>query len=135
MSDDTVPTATVATQYRDPTTAAVVAGAVRPDNTSDVTTAVDGATVRTEVRRESVGSLSSSVDDYVVNVGVAAAVVAAVDGRQPDATDGANGASDERETRDAADERETRDATDDTRRDTTDDTQQTADDTHDTHHE
>ncbi len=126
MSDDTVPTATVATQYRDPTTAAVVAGAVRPDNTSDVTTAVDGATVRTEVRRGSVGSLSSSVDDYVVNVGVAAAVVEAVDGRQPDATDGANGASDERETRDA---------TDDTRHDATDDTQQTADNTHDTHHE
>ncbi len=75
---------------------------------------------------DTVPTATSSVDDYVVNVGVAAAVVEAVDGRQPDAAGGANGASDERETRDA---------TDDTRHDATDDTQQTADNTHDTHHE
>jgi len=124
VSDDTAPTATVATRYRDPATAAVVGGAVRPDNTSDVTTTVDGATVRTDVQRGSVGSLSSSVDDYVVNIGVAAAVVEAVDGRPPDATAGVD---------DASRRVEARHATDDTQRDATDDTQQTADDTR--HHE
>jgi hypothetical protein len=125
MTDDTAPTATATTRYRDPPTAAVVAGAVRPDNTGDVTTRVDGATVRTEVRRGSVGGLSSSVDDYVVNLGVAAAVVEAVDGRPPDAT----GDTDDARRRATDDSEQT---ADDSQR-TTDDSQQTADDTR--HHE
>jgi hypothetical protein len=51
--------------------AAVVAGAVEPDNTDSMTTAVDGTRVVTTVERDTTGGLHSSVDDYVVNLAVA----------------------------------------------------------------
>lgn len=84
--DDAVPvrTATVETTHSDPATARVVAAAVAPDNTADVETTVDGATVRTVLRRETTGGLQSSVDDYVVNLATARTVVDAADAETRD---------------------------------------------------
>jgi hypothetical protein len=64
--------ATIRTTHVD---AATVAAAVCPDNTPEMETTVDGGTVVTTIERESTGGLQSTVDDYVVNVGVADAVV------------------------------------------------------------
>lgn len=63
--------ARIRTTHASPETAAVVAGAVRPDNTDSMTTRVDGSTVVTTIDRETTGGLHSSVDDYVVNLTVA----------------------------------------------------------------
>jgi len=60
--------ATVRTTHDAP---AVVAAALRPDNTDEMTTRVDGDRVVTTVERPTTGGLQSTVDDYVVNVSVA----------------------------------------------------------------
>lgn len=78
--------ATIETEHADAETAATVAAAVRPDNTADVATTVAGATVRTEITRETTGGLQSSVDDYVVNCSVATAVIDAADATRGAAT-------------------------------------------------
>jgi len=59
----------------------VVARAIRPDNTDEMSTRVerpdagdDSATVVTEIERETTGGLRTNVDDYVVNVDVATRV-------------------------------------------------------------
>ena len=49
-----------------------VAAAVRPDNTDQMTTRVDDGAVVTTIERDSTSGLQSTVDDYVVNVRVAA---------------------------------------------------------------
>jgi hypothetical protein len=64
--------ATIRTTHDDPAT---VATAVCPDNTPEMETTVEGGTVVTTIERESTSGLQSTVDDYVVNVGVADAVV------------------------------------------------------------
>ena len=71
--------ATVTTSYATPTRAERVARAVAPDNTASMTTRVAEATVTTEIDRDTTGGLQSTVDDYVVNLGVAEAVLDAVD--------------------------------------------------------
>jgi len=71
--------ATVRTDHGTPTRADRVACAVAPDNTASMTTRVDGATVTTDIERDTTGGLQSTVDDYVVNLGVADAVLDAVD--------------------------------------------------------
>ena len=71
--------ATVRTEYATPTRAERVAHAVVADNTASMTTRVEEATVTTEIDRETTGGLQSTVDDYVVNLGVAEGVLAAVD--------------------------------------------------------
>ncbi|MFC7059529.1 KEOPS complex subunit Pcc1 [Halovenus salina] len=48
-----------------------VAATLRPDNTPEMETAVDGTTVVTAVERETTGGLGATVDDYVVNLQVA----------------------------------------------------------------
>lgn len=53
----------------------VVADAVRPDNTPQMDTSVDGDSVVTTLGRESTSGLRATADDYVVNVTVAAEVV------------------------------------------------------------
>ncbi|MFB6207111.1 MAG: KEOPS complex subunit Pcc1 [Haloglomus sp.] len=63
--------ATVTTDHGDPERARQVAAALRPDNTAEMETTVDGATVRTVLERETTGSLHSTVDDYVVNLTIA----------------------------------------------------------------
>jgi tRNA threonylcarbamoyladenosine modification (KEOPS) complex Pcc1 subunit len=57
--------------------AATVAAALRPDNTSSMSMAVRGDVVRTTIERETAGGLQSTVDDYVVNLTVAATVTEA----------------------------------------------------------
>ena len=54
--------------------AAVIAAAVRPDNTESIRTRVEGDTVVTRVARETTGGLQATVDDYVVNLTVAETV-------------------------------------------------------------
>jgi len=71
--------ATVRTDHGTPTRADRVACAVAPDNTASMTTRVDGATVTTDIERDTTGGLQSTVDDYVVNLGVGDAVLDAVD--------------------------------------------------------
>jgi hypothetical protein len=66
--------ATVRTDHGSPTVAERVAGAVRPDNTAEMVTRVDDATVVTTIEREATGGLHATVDDYVVNLTVATAL-------------------------------------------------------------
>jgi hypothetical protein len=63
--------ATIRTDHGEADHAARVARAVRPDNTAEMSTRVDGAFVETTIERETTGGLHSTVDDYVVNLGVA----------------------------------------------------------------
>jgi hypothetical protein len=60
--------ATVSTTHVD---AATVAAALEPDNTDEMSTRVDDGRIVTTVERDSPGGLRSTVDDYVVNLGVA----------------------------------------------------------------
>jgi hypothetical protein len=64
--------ATIRTTHADPER---VAAALRPDNTDSMTTRVDGDAVVTHIERETTGGLHSTVDDYVVNLTVADAVI------------------------------------------------------------
>ena len=63
------PDATVRTRHDRPE---VVAAALRPDNTDEMTTRVtaDGA-VETTIQRDTSGGLRTTVDDYVSNLTVA----------------------------------------------------------------
>ena len=69
-------TATFETRHADEATAATVAAALAPDNTPQMRTDADGDVVRTRIERGTTGGLHASADDYLVNVGVADAVVA-----------------------------------------------------------
>jgi len=64
--------ATITTTHGD---AGLVARALAPDNTSRMTTTVDGDRVVTRIERGTTTGLQSTVDDYVVNVTVATEVV------------------------------------------------------------
>lgn len=66
-------TATIETPSEDP---AAVAAALRPDNTSSIRTEPDDHCVRTAIERDTTGGLASTVDDYLVNLGVAERVAA-----------------------------------------------------------
>ena len=61
-------TATVRTTHGD---AEVVAAALRPDNTAEMSTRVDGDAVVTEIERDSTGGLRTTADDYLANLTVA----------------------------------------------------------------
>ena len=80
-------TATLRTDHATPTHAEWVAAAVEPDNTDSMATAVEGSILRTEIERETTGGLQTTVDDYVVNLGVAQAVIEAVEDTARDAAD------------------------------------------------
>ncbi|MEA1931809.1 MAG: KEOPS complex subunit Pcc1 [Euryarchaeota archaeon] len=86
-------TATLRTDHGTPTRAKWVAAAVEPDNTDSMATTVEGPTVRTEITRETTGGLQTTVDDYVVNLGVAQAVIEAVDDRSPGEADSSTAAN------------------------------------------
>ncbi|AXR78451.1 KEOPS complex subunit Pcc1 [Natrarchaeobaculum sulfurireducens] len=60
--------ATIRTTHDDPD---LVARALRPDNTDEMETTVDGDAVVTRIDRGTTGGLHSTVDDYVVNLEVA----------------------------------------------------------------
>lgn len=59
----------------------LVAAAVRPDNTASMTMSVDNQTetLQTTITRETTGGMQSTVDDTIVNLTVADAVVTAVE--------------------------------------------------------
>lgn len=82
--------ATIRTR-RDDLDPALLARALRPDNTDEMqTTVADDGTLETRIERETTGGLHATVDDYVVNLEVAAEVaglVGTVDGSR--AADGA----------------------------------------------
>ena len=61
--------ATIRTPFDAPET---VARAVRPDNTAEMATSVTEGAVVTEIERPTTSGLRSTVDDYVVNLTVAA---------------------------------------------------------------
>lgn len=50
-----------------------VAAAVRPDNTAELTTRVDDGAVVTTIERDTASGLRATLDDYLVNLGVAEA--------------------------------------------------------------
>ena len=64
--------ATIHTAVAHPET---VAAAVRPDNTDEMETRIEGDEIVTTIERETTGGLQSTVDDYVINVDVAVTVV------------------------------------------------------------
>ena len=64
--------AEIRTTHGSPARAASVAAAVAPDNTAEMTTRVEGDAVVTEIARDSTTGLQSTVDDYVINLRVAA---------------------------------------------------------------
>jgi hypothetical protein len=68
----TVRRARIRTEHDDPATAERIAAAVRPDNTTEMQTSVDGAAIETTIDRETTGGLRATADDYVVNLRVAA---------------------------------------------------------------
>lgn len=70
--------ATLTRSYETATRATQVANAVTPDNTASMSTQVEGTTVTTQISRDTTGGLQSTVDDFVVNLGVAEAVLASV---------------------------------------------------------
>jgi len=52
-----------------------VAESLRPDNTDSIRMVVEGETLTTTIERETTGGLQSTVDDAVVNLTVADAVI------------------------------------------------------------
>lgn len=64
--------ATIRTTHGDSSTAERLARAVRPDNTDEMDTTVEDDALVTTIERETTGGLRSTVDDYVVNLSVAA---------------------------------------------------------------
>ncbi len=64
--------AQIITEHDSQETARRIARSVRPDNTDAMETTVAGSQVRTRILRETTGGLHATVDDYIVNVHVAA---------------------------------------------------------------
>lgn len=82
--------ATIRTRHDQPAT---VAAAITPDNTPEMDTRVEDETVVTTIERETVGGLQSTVDDYVVNLSIAARTTALDTDDEPthERTDDTNG--------------------------------------------
>lgn len=76
--------ATVRTPVPEP---GVVARAVRPDNTPEMTTRVvdtdEGRAVHTDIEREGTAGLRTTLDDYTVNIAVATETVRIADRHTP----------------------------------------------------
>ena len=72
-------TARLQTDHHTPTRATWVANAVRPDNTDSMSTTLDGSTVETHIERDTTGGVQTTVDDYIVNLGVATSVIKAIE--------------------------------------------------------
>jgi hypothetical protein len=64
--------ARIRTEHDEPATAERIAAAVRPDNTAEMRTRVDGSAIETTIDRETTSGLRATADDYVVNLRVAA---------------------------------------------------------------
>ena len=75
-----------------------VAEALEPDDTAEMTSQLDGGVLETHVERGSVGGLRSTIDDHIVNLGVALRVAGSAAGPDrstdpinDDETEGADG--------------------------------------------
>ena len=64
--------ATIRTRHGTAETARAVARSLTPDNTAEMETRVEGEVVVTTIERPTTGGLHSNVEDYVVNLDVAA---------------------------------------------------------------
>ena len=64
--------AEIRTDHGSPVAAERIAAAVSPDNTAEMTTRVEDDAVVTTIERDSTTGLNATVDDYVVNLRVAA---------------------------------------------------------------
>ena len=64
-------TATLTTTHDRPTR---VRAAIEPDNTDEMQMIVTGQQVQTTITRKTTGGLQATVDDYLVNLGVAVSV-------------------------------------------------------------
>lgn len=64
--------ATIRTRHGTADGARAVARSLTPDNTAEMETRVEGEMVVTTIERPTTGGLHSNVDDYVVNLDVAA---------------------------------------------------------------
>ena len=62
----------ITTSHGESETARALARAVGPDNTDEMTMQVTDEAVETTITRETTGGLHSTVDDYVLNLTVAA---------------------------------------------------------------
>ncbi|NGM71100.1 KEOPS complex Pcc1-like subunit [Natronolimnobius sp. AArcel1] len=71
-----------------------LARALRPDNTDEMETVVDGDTLATTIQRDSTSGLQATADDYVVNLEVALEVLDRGVSGTVDSTDGRGRASD-----------------------------------------
>ncbi|QZX99598.1 KEOPS complex subunit Pcc1 [Halobaculum rubrum] len=105
---DLARTGVVETTHADAEAAATIAAAISPDNTDDIRTEADGATVATRIARDTTGGFLASVDDYLVNLDVADDVVATGRGGEGDTNIAerfrdADGIRDTNDTRDTAD--------------------------------
>ncbi|MFB6183028.1 MAG: KEOPS complex subunit Pcc1 [Haloarculaceae archaeon] len=113
--------ATVRTTHDDP---AAIAASLRPDNTPEMDTRVDGDCVVTDLARETTGGLASTLDDYVVNLLVAEQCTTGIDDRTRDQDEDRTRDHDADRTRDQDTDDQTRDQdTDDQTRDYDDDNQ------------
>jgi len=75
MSGDSPPDARQATIRTTHHAADLIAGALAPDDTESTAVAADSDTVVCHIERPTTGGLRSTVDDYVVNLRVAARIV------------------------------------------------------------
>ncbi len=67
--------AQIVTAHDDPASATQIATSLVPDNTDEMVTTVENEQVRTTVTRETTGGLHATVDDYLVNLRVAAQLI------------------------------------------------------------
>lgn len=75
--------ATIRTEHDHPE---VVAAAIEPDNTPEMSTTVEGAAVMTHIERTTAGGLRATITDYLRGISVAdetARLVTAEDDDQP----------------------------------------------------
>lgn len=61
--------------------AVILASAIRPDNTDDITTTVEDGKITTIITRDTIGGLQATLDDYITNLETATRVIETVDGR------------------------------------------------------
>ena len=80
--------ARIVTNHRDAETAARIAAALTPDNTDEMVTRVTGDEIETRILRRSTGGLQATVDDYVVNLRLAAQL--STQDREPSTPDSAD---------------------------------------------
>lgn len=67
--------AQIVTAHEGPVTARQIAESLIPDNTDEMATTVENEQVLTTITRETTGGLHATVDDYLVNLRVAAQLI------------------------------------------------------------